>query len=73
MYEELKQNHQIYVIAPLIEDSENSGDLKSVCHLKDQMQLAFKDKYHIDIIHGKMATAAKDLIMQEFCRIKFRF
>lgn len=72
MYEELKQNHQIYVIAPLIEDSENSGDLKSVCHLKDQMQLAFKDKYHIDIIHGKMATAAKDLIMQEFLQNKIQ-
>lgn len=72
MYEELKQNHQIYVIAPLIEDNENSGDLKSVCHLKDQMLLAFKDKYNIDIIHGKMATAAKDLIMQEFVQNKIQ-
>lgn len=72
MYEELKQNHQIYVIAPLIEDNENSGDLKSVCHLKDQMLLAFKDKYNIDIIHGKMATAAKDLIMQEFLQNKIQ-
>jgi len=72
MYEELKQNHQVYVIAPLIEDNENSGDLKSVCHLKDQMLLAFKDKYNIDIIHGKMATAAKDLIMQEFLQNKIQ-
>lgn len=72
MYEELKQNHQVYVIAPLIEDSETSGDLKSVCHLKDQMLLAFKDKYHIDIVHGKMATAAKDLIMQEFLQNKIQ-
>lgn len=72
MYEELKQNHQVYVIAPLIEDNENSGDLKSVCHLKEQMQLAFKDKYNIDIIHGKMATAAKDLIMQEFLQNKIQ-
>lgn len=70
MYEELKQNHQVYVIAPLIEDNESSGDLKSVCHLKDQMLLAFKDKYNIDIIHGKMASAAKDLIMQEFLQGK---
>lgn len=72
MYEELKQKHQVYVIAPLIEDSENTGDLKSVCHLKEQMQLAFKDKYTIDIIHGKMATAAKDLIMQEFVQNKIQ-
>ena len=65
MYEELKKNHQIYVIAPLIEESENT-DLTTVNELKDQMKLAFKDKYRIDIVHGKMAGGAKDLIMQQF-------
>ncbi len=65
MYEELKQNHQVYVIAPLIEESENS-DLTTVNELKDQMKLAFKDKYRIDIVHGKMASGAKDIIMEQF-------
>ncbi len=65
MYEELKNNHQIYVIAPLIEESENS-DLTNVYKLKDQMDLAFKSLAKIDIIHGKMANAAKDLIMEKF-------
>ncbi len=65
MYEELKKKHQIYVIAPLIEESENS-DLTTVNELKDQMKLAFKDKYRIDIVHGKMASGAKDLIMEQF-------
>ena len=65
MYEELKNNHQVYVIAPLIEESENS-DLTTVNELKDQMKLAFKDKYKIDIVHGKMASGAKDMIMEQF-------
>ncbi len=65
MYEELKNKHQIYVIAPLIEESENS-DLTTVNELKDKMQLAFKDKYKIDIVHGKMASGAKDIIMEQF-------
>ncbi len=65
MYKELKEGHQVYVIAPLIEDSENS-DLATVCNLKDQMKLAFGDKYKIDIVHGKMATGAKDVIMEQF-------
>ena len=65
MYEELKKHHQIYVIAPLIEESENT-DLTTVNELKDQMKLAFKDKYKIDIVHGKMAGGAKDMIMQQF-------
>ena len=66
MYDELKQKHQVYVIAPLIEESENSGDLTSVNELKDQMKLAFGEKYRIDIVHGKMATAMKDMIMDQF-------
>ncbi len=65
MYKALKEGHQVYVIAPLIEDSENS-DLATVCNLKDQMKLAFGDKYKIDIVHGKMATGAKDVIMEQF-------
>ena len=65
MYEELKEKHQIYVIAPLIEESENS-DLTNVLELKDKMNLAFGSKFKIDIVHGKMASAAKDLIMTEF-------
>ena len=65
MYKELKEGHQVYVIAPLIEDSENSN-LATVCNLKDQMKLAFGDKYKIDIVHGKMATGAKDVIMEQF-------
>ena len=65
MYSELKQKHQIYVIAPLIEDSENS-ELTSVNNLKDKMNLAFGSKYNIDVLHGKMAGALKDDIMLKF-------
>ena len=65
MYDELKEKHQIYVIAPLIEESENS-DLTNVLELKDKMMLAFGSKFKIDIVHGKMAGAAKDKIMKEF-------
>lgn len=71
MYEELKENHQIYVIAPLIEESENS-DLTNVIELRDKMNLAFGSKYKIDIVHGKMASGAKDLIMNEFKQNKIQ-
>ncbi len=69
MHEELKQDHQIYVIAPLIEESENS-DLTNVNDLKEKMTLAFGSKYKIDLVHGKMASAAKELIMNEFLQNK---
>jgi len=65
MYQELQNGHQIYVIAPLIEETENS-DLTNVLELRDKMKLAFGSKYKIDIVHGKMASGAKELIMNEF-------
>ena len=72
MLDELKQHHQVYVIAPLIEESETSGELATVCDLRDKMKLAFGEYYKIDIIHGKMASKAKELIMQEFLQNKIQ-
>lgn len=65
MFKELKAGHQVYVIAPLIEESENS-DLTNVNDLKDKMTMAFGNHYKIDIVHGKMASGAKDIIMNQF-------
>ncbi len=65
IYDELKEKHQIYVIAPLIEESEVS-DLTNVAELKEKMSLAFGKKYNIEIIHGKMTSVAKELVMQSF-------
>lgn len=66
MYTELEKGHQIYVVASLIEESEKMDELKDVNFLKEKLKLAFKDKYRIEVLHGKMAAGAKDLIMQEF-------
>lgn len=65
MYNELLNNHQIYVIAPLIEDSEIL-DLTTVEELKDKMNLAFGKKYNIDVLHGKLKQQDKDKIMNKF-------
>ena len=65
MEEELINKHQIYVIAPLIEESEDL-DLTTVYTLRDKMNLIFGNKYKIDIVHGKMRAKEKDLIMEEF-------
>ena len=65
MEEELVNNHQIYVIAPLIEENEDL-DLTTVYTLRDKMNLIFGNRYKIDIVHGKMKGKEKDLIMEEF-------
>ena len=65
MSEELKENHQVYVIAPLIEENEEL-ELTNVYTLRDKMNLIFGNKYKIDIVHGKMKAKEKDDIMEEF-------
>ena len=71
MYEELIKNHQIYVIAPLIEESETL-DLTTVNELKDKMNLAFGEKYNVGIIHGKLKQTEKDKIMEDFVNNKIQ-
>ena len=65
MYKELINNHQIYVISPLIEENDNS-DLNDVEKIENNMKKAFASKFNIGVMHGKMKSAEKELIMQEF-------
>ena len=65
IYMELKKKHQIYVIAPLIEESENS-DMENVYELKDKMDRAFSKICKTDILHGKMTSKEKDEVMEKY-------
>ena len=65
MYKELKNNHQIYVIAPLALESESS-DLSSVYELCDKMNKAFGKIASIGIMHGKLDSKEKDSVMDKF-------
>ena len=64
MKDELELGHQIYVIAPLIEESDKSN-LKNINELHDKLKMAFKH-YNVDILHGKMKNEEKDEIMDRF-------
>ena len=65
MYDELKANHQVYVIAPLIEESEKIS-LENVKKLQDKMNLAFGKLYTIDVMHGKLSNKEKEDVMNRF-------
>jgi len=67
MYEELKNGHQVYVIAPLIEESDKI-DLKNVFELEEKMNKAFGKLYKIGVLHGKMDNQEKEEIMDKFSR-----
>ena len=65
MYEQIKDNHQIYVIAPLIEESDKS-DLENVNELYDKLNRALGKVCTIGIMHGKMSNADKEKVMNDF-------
>ena len=65
MYEQIKDNHQIYVIAPLIEESDKS-DLENVNELYDKLNRALGKVCTIGIMHGKMNNDDKEKVMNDF-------
>lgn len=65
MLEQLKKGHQVYVIAPLIEESEKL-DLENVEDIEKKMQKAFGKYFNIGVVHGKMKPQEKDQVMEDF-------
>ncbi|MDE6285096.1 MAG: ATP-dependent DNA helicase RecG, partial [Bacilli bacterium] len=65
MLEELKLGHQIFVVSPLIENSEDMN-LNSVNELKEKLDVAFQSKVTIEIMHGKLKQKEKDQLMFQF-------
>jgi len=65
MYDQIKLKHQIYVIAPLIEESDKI-ELENVTKLKDKMELAFGKVCKVGLMHGKLSAKEKDEIMEQF-------
>ena len=67
MKKELDLNHQIYVVAPMIEDGEES--LESIEDLQEKMNKAFGKIAKIGVVHGKLDPKEKNKIMNYFDRI----
>ncbi|MDD2181040.1 MAG: ATP-dependent DNA helicase RecG [Bacilli bacterium] len=65
MYEELKKNHQIYVIVPLIEESDKL-DMEWIEKVETQLNKAFGKNYKIASLHGKMSSDEKAKYMDDF-------
>lgn len=66
--EQIKNGKQIFVVYPLIKESEKL-DYKDLMDGYESICRAFpKPEYHISIIHGKMKSKDKDFEMQQFIK-----
>ena len=65
MEKEIKNGHQIYVICPLIEESEGL-DARNVTDTAKELSDRFGGDVKIGILHGRMKGAQKQRVMNDF-------
>ncbi len=62
---ELKQGRQVYVVCPLVEESEAS-DLKAATALASRLATEVFPEHRVGLLHGRMGFAEKEAVMREF-------
>lgn len=62
---ELGRGHQMYVICPLIEESEQL-DVKNAVEIHDHLAAFYGDRYQVGLLHGRMKNTEKEAIMADF-------
>ena len=61
----LQQKQQIYIVTPLIEESE-SIDTKNVIDVYENIKEHFKDEYQVGLLHGRLDNDTKQETMDKF-------
>lgn len=62
---EIKLGRQVYIVYPLIEESEKL-DLKAATRMFEELRDRIFPQYRVGLLHGKMKSAEKEAIMKEF-------
>ncbi len=65
MRKKIAEGRQIYVICPLIEESEKS-DMKAATELSEHLAKNILPEYKVELLHGRMKSKVKNEIMQRF-------
>ena len=62
---EIEKGRQVYVVCPLVEESETL-DLKSASEVYDELRYDFFKDLRVGLLHGKMKASEKDQVMESF-------
>ena len=62
---EVKLGRQVYIVYPLIEESEKM-DLKAATKMFEELETRIFPQYKVGLLHGKMKGQEKESIMQDF-------
>lgn len=67
MEEQIKMGHQVYIICPFVEASQNM-DGENVVEYVDKIRSHFSKDIIIEALHGKMKNDKKNEIMEQFAK-----
>ena len=65
IYQQIAQGHQVYIICPMVEASENVS-AENVMDYQERIREYFPGSVRISYIHGKMTPDEKNTIMNQF-------
>ncbi len=68
---QLDSGNQIYVVTPLIEESE-AVDMKNAVAIFERFKAIFEPQYQVGLLHGRMSNQEKDEAMQNFKKNQFQ-
>src|SRR5712691_7231940 len=63
--EQVEAGRQVYVVCPLVEESEAS-DLRAATEMAERLQREVFPGLRVGLLHGRMAFADKERVMREF-------
>ncbi|WP_094751186.1 ATP-dependent DNA helicase RecG [Apilactobacillus kunkeei] len=69
--ERLNAGEQIYVVTPLVEESE-AVDMKNAINIYDNFKNMFEPEFKVGLLHGRMNDEDKNLVMTEFKNNEFQ-
>jgi ATP-dependent DNA helicase RecG len=64
-HQQLQQGRQVYIVCPLVEESEKS-DLQAAAEIAEQLATGEFRDYRVELLHGRLRPAEKEDIMTAF-------
>lgn len=65
IHKRIKQGEQVYIVSPLIEESE-AFDYQNAVDLYEQLQQYYPPEIHIGLLHGRLPQEEKEELMERF-------
>jgi len=68
--QEIKKGHQVFVILPLVEESDKLTEVKAVITEHERLSKEIFPEFKLGLLHGRLKSSEKEKIMKDFSNKK---